>query len=92
MIRLSSPPRTTLASYRLSSRRYERWDVIVADKEVDPNDQGVQGELHQDRFVAERDLTRWDNRAGRSLVSAVQWMSQKLGPHGALILTLAAGP
>jgi membrane-associated phospholipid phosphatase len=63
----------------------------VADKEVDPNDQGVQGELHQDRFVAERDLTRWDNRAGRSLVSAVQWMSQKLGPHGALILTLAAG-
>ncbi|MCU1522986.1 MAG: Undecaprenyl-diphosphatase [Arthrobacter sp.] len=63
----------------------------MADKEVDPNDQGVQGELHQDRFVAERDLTRWDNRAGRSLVSAVQWMSQKLGPHGALILTLAAG-
>jgi membrane-associated phospholipid phosphatase len=64
---------------------------MVADREVDPNDQGVQGELHQDRFVAGRDPTRWDNRAGRSLVSAVQWMSQKLGPHGALILTLAAG-
>jgi uncharacterized protein (TIGR03382 family) len=63
----------------------------VADNDVDPNDQGVQGELHQDRFVAGRDLTRWDNRAGRSLVSAVRWLSRKLGPHGALILTLAAG-
>jgi undecaprenyl-diphosphatase len=58
---------------------------------MDSNDQGVQGELHQDRYVAGRDLTRWDNRAGRYLVSAVQWLSRKLGPHGALILTLAAG-
>ncbi|MFC4396507.1 phosphatase PAP2 family protein [Arthrobacter sedimenti] len=52
---------------------------------------GVQGELHQDRFVGTQDLTRWDTRAGQLLASAVRRASTLVGPHGALILTLLVG-
>ncbi|UUL78039.1 phosphatase PAP2 family protein (plasmid) [Pseudarthrobacter sp. Fe7] len=52
---------------------------------------GVQGELHQDRFVGTQDLTRWDTRAGQLLASAVRRASTVVGPHGALILTLLIG-
>ncbi|WAJ34448.1 phosphatase PAP2 family protein [Arthrobacter sp. FX8] len=52
---------------------------------------GVQGELHQDRFVGTQDLTRWDTRAGQLLASAVRRVSKAVGPHGALILTLLVG-
>ncbi len=52
---------------------------------------GVQGELHQDRFVGTQDLTRWDTRAGRVLASYVRRVSTVVGPHGALILTLLIG-
>lgn len=53
--------------------------------------QGVRGELHQDRFVGTQDLTRWDTRAGQKLAAVVHRISEVLGPHAALILTLAIG-
>lgn len=63
----------------------------MADERRHPEDEGVRGELDQDRYVGGRDLTRWHNRAGLVLVNIVQWISQRLGPNGALILILAAG-
>lgn len=63
----------------------------MADERIDPGGEGVQGELGQDRFVGGRDLTRWHHRAGHFLVAAVQGLSHKVGPHGALILILLAG-
>ncbi|GLU60947.1 phosphatase PAP2 family protein [Paenarthrobacter ureafaciens] len=63
----------------------------MADKQVEPAEEGVRGELDEDRFVGGRDLTRWHNRAGQFLVNAVQKISTKLGPQGALILTLLVG-
>jgi undecaprenyl-diphosphatase len=52
---------------------------------------GAQGELADDRFVGNVDLARWKSPAGRWLASGVQRLSARLGPHGALILILAAG-
>ena len=52
---------------------------------------GVRGELRQDTTVGGKDLTRWQGRFGRLLVGAVQRISQFLGPHGALVLTLLVG-
>ena len=52
---------------------------------------GVQGEVRHDRFVGGSDLTRWDTRLGRFLAAAVARVSRTLGPHAALILTLAIG-
>lgn len=63
----------------------------MEDERARPGDEGVKGELNQDRFLGGRDLTRWHNRVGRSVVAAVRWISGRLGPHGALILTLSAG-
>lgn len=57
----------------------------------DPPGTGVQGELHQDRFVGKQDLTRWTSPGGRVLARTVQRISQILGPHATLILTLAVG-
>jgi membrane-associated phospholipid phosphatase len=57
----------------------------------DPPGTGVQGELHQDRFVGEQDLTRWTSPGGRALARAARKISNVLGPHATLILTLAAG-
>lgn len=45
----------------------------------------------ENRTVGSRDLTRWKTPAGRTLVSWVQRLSQRLGQHGALILIVAAG-
>ncbi|MDQ0848075.1 membrane-associated phospholipid phosphatase [Arthrobacter sp. B3I9] len=57
----------------------------------DPPATGVQGELHQDRFVGEQDLTRWTSPGGQALARAARKISNVLGPHATLILTLAAG-
>lgn len=53
--------------------------------------EGVAGELHQDRFAGDQDLTRWDTEGGRSLARRVQRASRPFGPHGALVLTLLIG-
>jgi membrane-associated phospholipid phosphatase len=52
---------------------------------------GAQGEVRQDRFVGDQDLTRWSTRFGRILAGAVQRISRLLGPHAALIITLIVG-
>jgi undecaprenyl-diphosphatase len=60
----------------------------VEDERARPADEDVKGELNQDRFLGDRDLTRWQNRVGRSVVAAVQLISGKLGAHAALLLIL----
>ncbi|MDQ0756600.1 phosphatase PAP2 family protein [Arthrobacter sp. B3I4] len=63
---------------------------MTLEKKQSP-DGGVQGEVRQDRFVGSSDLTRWDTRLGRFLAAVVGRISRALGPHAALILTLAIG-
>ena len=63
----------------------------MTDQQERAANDGVRGELQQDRFVGDQDLTRWNNRAGRFLASAMHSVSSLLGPHGALILTLLFG-
>lgn len=69
----------------------KRWDTTLADDGGSPADEGVKGELEEDRYLGGHDLTRWHHRAGWFLVDAVQRVSTKLGPHGALILILIVG-
>lgn len=52
---------------------------------------GVEGEVQHDRFVGGNDLTRWDTPLGQFLAFVVGRVSRILGPHAALILTLAVG-
>ncbi|AUI51320.1 phosphatase PAP2 family protein [Arthrobacter crystallopoietes] len=48
-------------------------------------------ELAEDRFVGSKDLTRWKTPVGRFFARAMERASRLLGPHTALMLTLAAG-
>jgi membrane-associated phospholipid phosphatase len=48
-------------------------------------------ELAEDRFVGRKDLTRWKTPVGRFFARAMEWASRLLGPHTALVITLAAG-
>lgn len=52
---------------------------------------GAAGELEQDRFLGERDLTRWSSALGRWAVGLVHRSSRVLGPHLALVLLLTVG-
>ncbi|MEV4954360.1 phosphatase PAP2 family protein [Paenarthrobacter nitroguajacolicus] len=54
-------------------------------------EQGVSGEVSQDRFVAGQDLTRWKSPAGRVLAGGAEKVTSLLGPYAALIITLIAG-
>jgi undecaprenyl-diphosphatase len=63
----------------------------MTDQQARPANDGVRGELQQDRFVGSQDLTRWNNRAGRFLAGTMHRASSLFGPHGALILTLLFG-
>ena len=54
-------------------------------------EQGVRGEVSQDRFVAGKDLTRWKSPVGRVIAGAAQRITTLLGPYAALIITLAVG-
>ncbi|MDA3804834.1 phosphatase PAP2 family protein [Clavibacter sp. CT19] len=58
---------------------------------LDPADLGVAGELRRDRFLGDRDLTRWVTPAGRALVRLVQRIMRALGPYAALVITLLVG-
>ncbi|MCU1574875.1 MAG: Phosphatidic acid phosphatase [Micrococcaceae bacterium] len=55
------------------------------------HDPGLPGEMREDRFVGEEDLTRWRSPIGRSLARAAHALAARLGPHGALILILVLG-
>jgi undecaprenyl-diphosphatase len=52
---------------------------------------GVTGEVTNDRFVGNKDLTHWSTRFGQWLAHLVQRISTMLGPHGAFILILFLG-
>jgi len=54
-------------------------------------EQGVTGEVSQDRFVAGQDLTRWKSPVGRVLAGGAEWVTKHLDPYAALIITLAVG-
>ncbi|MBM7026958.1 phosphatidic acid phosphatase, partial [Clavibacter sp. DM3] len=58
---------------------------------LDPTEQGVEGELRRDRFLGDRDLTRWVTPVGRVLARVVQRIMRVLGPHAALVITLLVG-
>lgn len=52
---------------------------------------GVPGELHQDRYLGQRDLTHWKTQAGRALSHQTQRAGRRLGARSALLLILAIG-
>lgn len=54
-------------------------------------EEGVRGEVQQDRFVAGQDLTRWKTPLGRILAGTAQSITGILGPYAALIITLGIG-
>ncbi|WP_024818174.1 phosphatase PAP2 family protein [Arthrobacter sp. 31Y] len=54
-------------------------------------EQGVTGEVSQDRFVAGQDLTRWKSPVGRVLAGGAEKVTSLLGPYAALIITLVVG-
>ncbi len=58
---------------------------------LDPADQGVEGELRRDRFLGDRDLTRWVTPVGRILARVVQRIMRALGPYAAPVITLLVG-
>ncbi|MFH6679771.1 phosphatase PAP2 family protein [Clavibacter michiganensis] len=58
---------------------------------LDPADQGVEGELRRDRFLGDRDLTRWVTPVGRILARVVERIVRELGPYAALVITLLVG-
>jgi len=57
----------------------------------DPHETGVRGEVTDDRFVGDRDLTHWYTPLGRQLARFAHWISTRLGPNAALIITLVVG-
>jgi membrane-associated phospholipid phosphatase len=68
-----------------------RLDPVMATEENKQTDPGVTGELRRDRFVGKQDLTRWKSPWGRFLADIIERVAARLGPHAALILTLACG-
>ncbi|WP_435094148.1 phosphatase PAP2 family protein [Clavibacter michiganensis] len=58
---------------------------------LDPANQGVAGELRRDRFLGDRDLTRWVTPVGRILARVVERIMRALGPYAALVITLVVG-
>lgn len=54
-------------------------------------EKGSSGELRDDRYVGGQDLTHWGTRIGRFLAGVFHTTSRRLGPSGALILTLLLG-
>ncbi|MEX5294680.1 phosphatase PAP2 family protein [Kocuria sp. CPCC 205268] len=53
--------------------------------------EGAADELQEDRFLGDRDLTRWPSALGRWLVDLVHRISRALGPYLALVLVLTGG-
>jgi membrane-associated phospholipid phosphatase len=58
---------------------------------LDPADRGLEGELRRDRFLGDRDLTRWATPVGRILARVMQRIMSALGPYAALVITLLVG-
>ena len=60
-------------------------------KDAPGEDAARQGERRADRFVGGLDLTNWRTSSGRRLARATRWVSSRLGPRAALIMTLVIG-
>ncbi|GGK83465.1 phosphatase PAP2 family protein [Ornithinimicrobium pekingense] len=54
-------------------------------------DEGVRGELAEDRHLGGRDLTRWSSRPGRWLAWLAEQLGRVLGSRQTLVLVLALG-
>lgn len=54
-------------------------------------DPGVGGELRQDRYVGDTDLTHWFTPFGRILSAGAQRISANFGPYATLIVTIVLG-
>ena len=65
--------------------------TVPRDNSAKPGITGVNGEVADDRFVGDRDLTRWKSRFGQWAASWFHRAAKRLGPHAALILILAVG-
>ncbi|HEY4615662.1 MAG TPA: phosphatidic acid phosphatase, partial [Citricoccus sp.] len=61
---------------------------MTAPHPHDPTRTGPEGEVHQDRFVGGRDLTRWVSPLGRWLAALAQRIGGLIGPHQSLVLLL----
>ena len=48
-------------------------------------------EVAEDRSIGSVELTRWKTPLGRFIAHRIHWISDRLGPHATLILTLALG-
>lgn len=57
----------------------------------DGNPPGPRGEVQDDSYVGQADLTRWDTRFGKALAHLARRVASSLGPHGPLVLTLVVG-
>lgn len=57
----------------------------------DPEETGVRGEVTDDRFVGGRDLTSWYSSLGKQFARFAHWVSARLGPNSALVITLVIG-
>lgn len=64
---------------------------MTAPHPHDPTRTGPEGEVHQDRFVGGRDLTRWVSPLGRWLAALAQRIGGLIGPHQSLVLLLVIG-
>lgn len=64
---------------------------MTAPHPHDPTRTGPEGEVHQDRFVGGRDLTRWVSPLGRWLAALAQRIGGLTGPHQSLVLLLVIG-
>lgn len=68
----------------MSSDLPERSSVVGPDP-------GVDGELSQDRYLGDTDLTHWYTPIGRLLAAGARSVAARFGPYSALILTIVIG-
>jgi hypothetical protein len=66
--------------------------AIMTPESKESTSGGVRGEVYQDRFVGDQDLTLWSTRAGRALAAVVHRLSSILGPHSAVDIRWRRSP
>ena len=64
-------------------------DETARDSAAEPK--GTAGELRVDRYVGDRDLTRWYTPVGRGAANVARRVGAQFGPNAALIITLLVG-
>jgi undecaprenyl-diphosphatase len=69
----------------------ERKKLPLDDTPLVGPDPGVQGEVRVDRYVGDKDLTRWYSPIGRTLAAVVRAVADRIGPYAAFIVILLLG-